>query len=196
MVATVSYTRRYGLFGTNVMLLFNGYSGEHYSLTYGKGKVDVNGDSYRGNSLIYIPTSDEMNTMLWADDTSKEAFNAYIESDKYLLSHRGQFAERNSHSLPFESHIDLHFGQSFYFDKTSSRRVELTLDIINLGNLLCRNWGLSYRTSNWTLSPITVDALEATENGYRPVYRFTGADYTMDDITSRWHMQLGVKVVF
>ena len=74
--------------------------------------------------------------------------------------------------------------------------MELTLDIINLGNLLCRNWGLSYRTSNWTLSPITVDALEATENGYRPVYRFTGADYTMDDIASRWHMQLGVKVVF
>lgn len=196
VVATVSYARRYGLFGTNVMLLFNGYSGEHYSLTYGKGKVDVNGDSYRGNSLIYIPTSNEMDTMLWADDTSKEAFNAYIESDKYLLSHRGQFAERNSHSLPFESHLDLHFGQSFYFDKTSSRHVELTLDIINLGNLLCRNWGLSYRTSNWTLSPITVDALEATENGYRPVYRFTGADYTMDDIASRWHMQLGVKVVF
>ena len=34
-----------------------------YSLTYAKGKVDVNGDSYRGNSLIYIPTEAEMGTM-------------------------------------------------------------------------------------------------------------------------------------
>ena len=134
--------------------------------------------------------------MLWADDSSAEAFNNYIEEDKYLRSHRGKFAERNSHSLPFESHLDLHIGQSFYFDKQSSRRVELTLDIINFGNLLSRNWGLTYRTSNWTLSPVTITELKASDDGYRPVYKFTGAQYTMNDVLSRWHMQLGLKVVF
>ena len=134
--------------------------------------------------------------MLWADDSSAEAFNDYIEADKYLRSHRGEFAERNSHSLPFESHLDLHIGQSFYFDKQSSRRVELTLDIINFGNLLSRNWGLTYRTSNWTLSPVTITELKASDDDYRPVYKFTGAQYTMNDVLSRWHMQLGLKVVF
>ena len=196
VVASLSYSRRYGLFGTNVMLLYNGYSGEHYSLTYAKGKVDVNGDSYRGNSLIYIPTETEMTTMLWADDTSAAAFNEYIKSDKYLLSHRGQFAERNSHSLPFVHRLDLHFAQSFYFDKRSDRRVELSLDVINFGNLLSRSWGLVHRTSNWTLSPVTVTELRETEGGYRPVYKFNGAEYTTDDINSRWHMQIGVRVVF
>ncbi|MBQ5710597.1 MAG: carboxypeptidase regulatory-like domain-containing protein [Alistipes sp.] len=196
VVASLAYTRRYGLFGTNVMLLYNGYSGEHYSLTYAKGKVDVNGDSYRGNSLIYIPTEAEMSTMLWADDTSAAAFNDYIAGDTYLSTHRGKFAERNSHSLPFVHRLDLHFAQSFYFSPSSSRRVELSLDVLNLTNLINRSWGLVYRTSNWTLSPVTVTELREVEGGYRPVYKFNGAAYTLDNIASRWHMQIGIKIVF
>lgn len=195
VIAALSYAPRYGKFGTNIMLLYSGHSGEHYSMTYARGKVDVNGDSYRGNSLIYIPTEAEMATMLWADEQSAAAFNSYIQGDKYLRSHRGKFAERNSHSLPFEHRLDLHVAQSFYFDK-SDRRIELSLDIINLGNLISRSWGLTHRTSNWTLSPVTVTELREVEGGYRPVYKFTGADYTVDDVMSRWHMQLGVKVVF
>lgn len=199
VVAEISYSNRYGrrdLFGTNVMLLYNGFSGEHYSLTYARGKVDENGDTYRGNSLIYIPTEAEMPTMLWADETSAAAFNDYIEGDKYLRTHRGKFAERNSHSLPFVHRLDLHIGQSFYFAKNDSRRVELTLDVINFGNLISRSWGLVHRTSNWALSPVTITELREVEGGYRPVYKFNGASYTVDDIASRWHMQLGVKVVF
>lgn len=196
IVASLSYARRYGLFGTNVMLLYNGYSGEHYSLTYARGKVDANGDTYRGNSLIYIPTEAEMSSMLWANDTSAAAFNDYIKADKYLRTHRGKFAERNSHSLPFVHRLDLHVAQSFYFSKTSSRRIELSLDVINLSNLISRSWGLVHRTSNWALSPVTITELQQVDGGYRPVYQFNGADYTMDDITSRWHMQLGLRVVF
>ena len=196
VVATISYSRRYGAFGTNLMLLYNGHSGDHYSLTYARGKVDENGDTYRGNSLIYIPTEAEMPTMLWADETSAAAFNDYIEGDKYLRSHRGRFAERNSHSLPFVHRLDLHIAQSFYFDKQSDRRVELSLDIINLSNLLNRGWGLVHRTSNWTLSPLVITELQAAGEDFRPVYKFTGAEYTTDNIASRWHMQLGVRVVF
>lgn len=196
VVASLSYSRRYGLFGTHLMLLYNGYSGEHYSLTYAKGKVDVNGDSYKGNSLIYIPTKAEMPTMLWADDTSEAAFNDYIESDRYLRTHRGKFAERNSQTLPFVHRLDLHVAQSFYFSKRSDRRIELSLDILNLSNLISRSWGLVHRTSNWSLSPVSVTELQEVEGGYRPVYKFNGAEPTIDDIASRWHMQIGVKVVF
>lgn len=196
VVAMVSYTRRYGLFGTTLTLVYDGHSGERYSMTYARGKVDENGDTYRGNTLIYIPTREEMARTLWADATSQEAFEEWIEADDYLRSHRGGFAERNSHLLPFEHRLDLHVAQSFYFDRRSSRRVELSLDIINLGNLLDRSWGASYRTSNWSLSPVTVTELQAVDGGYRPVYKFTGAAPTRDDILSRWHMQLGVRVVF
>lgn len=195
VVATISYSRTYGRFGTNVMLLYNGHSGEHYSLTYARGKVDANGDSYRGNSLIYIPTEKEMSTMLWADETSRAAFNDYIANDKYLSAHRGEFAERNSHSLPFVHRLDLHLTESFYFDSTG-RKLELSLDIINLSNLISRSWGMVHRTTNWTLSPVTITELRAEGNDYRPVYKFTGANYTVDNIASRWHMQIGLRIVF
>ena len=196
VVSSLSYSRRYGRYGTNVMLLYNGHSGEHYSLTYYKGGKDVNGDSYKGNSLIYIPTEAEMDSMSWADESSKESYNDYIKGDKYLNSHRGKFAERNSHSLPFEHRLDLHVAQSFYFDKSSQRRVELTWDVINLTNLLSRSWGMVYRTSNWTLTPLTVTELQSVEGGYRPVYKFTESNYTTDDVLSRWRMQIGIRVVF
>ena len=196
VVSSLSYSRRYGRYGTNITLLYNGHSGEHYSLTYYKGGKDANGDTYKGNSLIYIPTEEEMTTMLWADDTSAAAFNDYIKGDKYLNSHRGKFAERNSHSLPFVHRLDLHFAQAFYFDNSSQRRVEFTCDVINLSNLLCRSWGMVHRTSNWTLSPLTVTELQSVEGGYRPVYKFTEASYTTDNVLSRWRMQTGIRVVF
>ena len=196
VVSSLSYSRRYGRYGTNVMLLYNGHSGEHYSLTYYKGGKDVNGDSYKGNSLIYIPTEAEMESMLWADETSQQSYNDYIKGDKYLRTHRGKFAERNSHSLPFEHRLDLHIAQAFYFDHSSQRRVEFTCDVINLTNLLSRSWGLVHRTSNWTLSPLTVTELQSVEGGYRPVYKFTESNYTTDDVLSRWRMQIGIRVVF
>ena len=196
VVSSLSYSRRYGHHGTNVMLLYNGHSGEHYSLTYYKGGKDVNGDSYKGNSLIYIPTEAEMESMLWADETSQQRYNDYIKGDKYLRTHRGKFAERNSHSLPFEHRLDLHIAQAFYFDHSNQRRVELTWDVINLTNLLSRSWGLVHRTSNWTLSPLTVTELQSVDGGYRPVYKFTESNYTTDDVLSRWRMQIGVRVVF
>lgn len=197
VVASIAYSRTYGRFGTNIMLLYNGHSGEHYSLSYARGKVDANGDTYRGNSLIYIPTEAEMSTMLWADDTSAAEFNDYIKQDKYLQSHRGKFAERNSHSLPFVHRLDLHIAQSLYLDNSGrGRRLELSLDIINLSNLLSRSWGMVHSTSNWTLSPLTITELRAEGADYRPVYKFTGANYTINDIASRWHMQLGLRIVF
>lgn len=196
VVAMVSYSRRYGLFGTTLTLVYDGHSGERYSMTYARGRIDENGDTYRGNTLMYIPTREEMARTLWADATSQQAFEEYIEADDYLRSHRGGFAERNSHLLPFEHRLDLHVAQSFYFNRRDSRRVELSLDIVNLGNLIDRSWGASYRTSNWSLSPVTVTALQAVDGGYRPVYKFTGAAPTRDDILSRWHMQLGLRVVF
>lgn len=196
VVASISYNRRYGKHGTNIMLLYNGHSGEHYSLIYNKSGVDANGDTAKGNSLIYIPTEAEMERLKWADDTSKDAFNSYIQADKYLSANRGKFAERNSHSLPFVHRLDLHVAQAFYFDTKSDRRVEATLDVINLTNLLCRSWGMVHRTSNWALAPITVTELTHVDGGYVPTYKFNGANYTTDDILSRWHIQIGVRVIF
>ena len=61
-----------------------------YSLTYYKNSVDVNGDSARGNSTLYIPTTDELAKMDFENESQRADFNAYIEGNRYLRTHRGE----------------------------------------------------------------------------------------------------------
>ena len=202
ITASLSYrTPRYGkVFGTTISLLYQGYSGMRYSLTYASTS-DANNDGSYGNTTIYVPTAEELQAMTFENEEHRKAFGDYIASTPALARSRGKFLDRNAMQTPFEHHLDLHIAQSFYFKKgnsisTRDQRVELTLDVINLSNLICRSWGMSYRVSNWALSPVTVTELREVEGGYRPVYKFNGANYTVNDLASRWHMQLGIRVVF
>ncbi|MBP3482477.1 MAG: TonB-dependent receptor [Alistipes sp.] len=197
LTAQVSYSRRYAkYFGSTLSLVYQMYSGARYSLCYGEN-VDLNGDGYSGNTLMYIPTKGELEKMSFADETSKEAWNDFIEKDAYLRSHRGRYSERNVFQTPMEHRLDLHFAQDFYFGAKTERKLQITLDIMNMGNMFDRDWGAYYSVSNSKLTPVRITALTDDGDGNKtPVYQFTGADYTRNDILSRWHMQLGVRVVF
>lgn len=187
-----SYHKRYAsLFDVTVGLVYQMISGQRYSLCFGEGR-DINGDGVYGSTLMYIPTQEEMQTMRFADDESCALWNDFIESDSYLRSHRGSFAERNAMQTPMEHRLDLHFAHGFYFGRDSRRKVELSLDIMNFGNLLCREWGAYYNVSGWRQQPVKIEGLEDGE----PVYRFTTAQLTPDNILSRWHMQLGARIIF
>ena len=168
-----------------------------YSLTYYKNSVDVNGDSARGNSTLYIPTTDELAKMDFENESQRADFNAYIEGNRYLRTHRGEYSPRNVMQAPFEHHVDLHVAQDFYFGRNTERKVQITLDVMNLGNLLCRNWGACYLLNDWKLSPMEVYALNDDGAGNKtPRYRWLGAELTKNDLLSRWRMQLGVRIVF
>ena len=196
--ASISYSKRYGgLFGTTVSLIYQGYSGMRYSLTCYKNGIDVNGDSARGNSTLYIPTREELALMDFENEEQRAALDAYIEGNSYLRSHRGAYSPRNAMQAPFEHHLDLHFAQDFYFGRNSERKVQLTLDVMNLGNLLCRDWGAYYFLDDWKLSPVEVYALTDDGAGNKtPRYRWLGAELSKNDLFSRWRMQVGVRVIF
>ena len=70
--------------------------------------------------------------------------------------------------------------------------MELSLDVMNFGNLLCRHWGAYYNVSGWRMQPVTIAAVE---NG-APVYRYTDAKISPSDLLSRWHMHIGARIVF
>ncbi len=197
LTAQISYSRRYAkYFGSTISLVYQMYSGQRYSLCYAEN-VDLNGDSFFGTTLMYIPTEAELEKMSFADDTSKDKWNAFIEGDSYLRSHRGQYSQRNALQTPMEHRLDLHFAQDFYFGQKCMRKVQVSLDIINFGNLLCRDWGAYYSVSSSKLSPVKITSLTDDGQGNKtPVYQFSGASYGKDDVLSRWHMQLGVRVVF
>lgn len=193
----LAYSKRYGrVFGTSAAIVYRLTSGQPYSLCYAETS-DLNGDLVMNNTLLYIPTENELQRMTFADGDSRQKFADFINSDTYLRTHRGQFSERNALRTPTEHRLDMHIAQDFYFGAHTSRKVQITLDIINFGNIIARDWGASYTVSNSRLTPVRITALADDGKGNKtPVYQFTGAEYTKNNLLSRWHMQLGVKVVF
>jgi hypothetical protein len=197
VTASLSYSKRYGkVLGTTISLLYQGYSGMRYSLTYA-GKVDANNDTRTGNTTIYIPTESELNAMEFVREADRQAFGRFIASTPALRRSRGEFLARNAMQTPFEHHLDLHIAQDIYFSPTTSRKVQISLDVINLGSLISKDWGASYYTSNYRISPVEIDSITTDANGNRtPKYRFVGGMVSKNDLLSRWRMQVGVRVVF
>ncbi len=197
VTASLSYTKRYGkVLGTTISLLYQGYSGMRYSLTYASTS-DANNDGSYGNTTIYVPTDAELQAMEFENETHRKAFGDYIESEPALRHSRGKFLERNALQTPFEHHFDLHIAQDFYFSAESSRKVQVSLDVINLGSLLSKDWGASYYTSKYKISPVEIcDYATDSEGNRTPKYRFVGGTVSRNDLLSRWRMQVGVRVVF
>ena len=167
-----------------------------YSLTYAPSS-DVNGDGYYGNSTIYVPTQSELAAMHFESEEQRTAFGEFIDSESALRNSRGGYLPRNAMQAPFEHHIDLHIAQDFYFGDKSHRKVQLTLDVMNIGNLLCRDWGAYYYVSNWRLSPVEVIGSTTDSEGNKVAkYRYVGSKISKNDLLSRWRMQVGVRVVF
>ncbi len=182
--------------GTHISLLYQGYSGMRYSLTYASTE-DANNDGSYGNTTLYIPTEQELQRMNFESEEQRNAFGDYITSAPALSRSRGQFLARNAMQTPFEHHLDLHIAQDIFFGANSSRKVQISLDIINLGSLLSKSWGASYYLSNYRLSPVEIYKFTTNASGDRtPHYRFVGGEVSQNDLLSRWRMQVGVRVVF
>lgn len=191
-----------GMLNTEIGLTYNGSNGMRYCLTMsentaGDNKKSFNGDGRTGHTLLYIPTDAEADMMNWKSDDDKTKFLAWAQSDDYAKNHRGQYAERFGSIAPWENHFDFHLGENFYYNKKGGK-IALSLDITNVANLLNKNWG-HYYTSTTTISPLKVESVtvdSATGNRVG-TFSYTGNDApTKNNIYSRWHMQLGLKVTF
>ena len=130
-------------------------------------------------------------------DEQRAKFEDFIVHDSYAKNHRGQYAERNSNLAPFEHQIDLHVSQSIFYLKERGSKVMLTFDVLNFANMLNKKWGAHWGNVN-SVTPLNNTAL-VNKGGGIYVARYTWNGYTeptKTDISSRWHAQVGVKVVF
>ena len=199
VMAVVSYTSpKYArIMQTTVSLTYEGSSGQRFSYTY-KDDVDFNGDdgTGNGNSLLYVPTVEQISMMNWASPSDALKFENQIRSDKYLSSRRGQWTERFGGIQPFEHHFDLHIAQDFYYDSKNGRKIQAIVDFMNISNLLNRNWGLSY-SQTLTRSPLVVSSLTKDADGnMTPTYRYNSNDNYIADFSSRWRCQIGLRLTF
>lgn len=187
-----------GLMSTSFSIIYNGTSGGRYCLTMNE-KSDYNGDGYRGNSLLYIPTKDELALMNFKTDEDRQKFGEWIEADKYAKNHRGEYAVRNSNRTPWENEVNLHFGQSFYAKNIG--KLEFTVDITNFANMLNKKWGTQYGNA-YNVSPITVDAVSTAAGAdgkvvTTPTYSYNAnSNPNAAPVLSRWHCQVGLRLTF
>ena len=94
---------------------------------------------------------------------------------------------------PFFHKFDLHFAQDFFLNVGGRRHtLQLNADIINIGNLLSRGWGMEPRVRYNSISPLTYDKAKKE-------YTFSSSTphpWTYSDINSRWRAQVGIKYTF
>lgn len=195
-----------GLMSTEVGLTYNGSSGYRYSLVMNES-ADFNGDGQRGNSLLYIPTKEEVRTMDFTDHKGKalspEALMAarqnvenWIMGDSYASEHRGQIAERNSNLSPWENEINLHLAQNFHLPKQYGK-LQLSFDVMNFANMLNKNWGATYGNV-YSIAPLGVSKVSTKDKVSTAQFFDNTQNATIrpSDIFSRWHMQVGLRYTF
>ena len=197
-IASASWTQKWrGLegFDTHISLFYEGYSAGGYSFFYDN---DLNRDGV-ANDLIYIPN--KPTELQWASADDMIAFWKFVNQDKYLRSHKGQYAEAYSARSPWLHQFDLRIAQdvALKIGKTL-HRLEFSADIMNIGNMLNQNWGIPHilECNNGKILKCTnVESLSST---VAPVYQFSGnSDHTFTHSGSFyncWQLQFGVRYLF
>lgn len=198
---------------TTLALTYTGQSVGNFSYVYGG---NPNNDGISNNDLIYVPRNQNeiLLTTTNAQDTRTaqqiwDQLNAYIEQDPYLRKRRGQYAERNGAFLPWQNLLNFRLLQDFYVTAGQRRHtVQLTVDVVNLLNLINSNLGLAQTNNRVNLLNFvgyeTPNTNTAATTG-RPIYTFTEASpgtaltssYTNNlTLSSRWQLQLGLRYIF
>ena len=214
--ASVYYHANYGSkkeWQTTVGLIYQGRSGSPYTLYY---YGDVNEDGANGNDLFFIPTDAQIDKMRFdetdfsanaltkavfgegftapklTEDMQRQLMKYWIGNDSYMKKHRGEFYKRYADNLAFEHHFDVHLAQKYSFKVGGQMNsLELSFDIINVGNLLNKDWGHTHGDG----FGVYYNPVNYQKNGH---YQFTGGYATRDysDYYSRWRGQVGLRYTF
>ncbi|MDX2245678.1 MAG: TonB-dependent receptor [Bacteroidia bacterium] len=179
---------------TTVSLFFQYAQGGRFSYTY---SGDINADASGLNDLIYIPTQAEIGQMNFAGSSAEQqraALEAFISQDEYLSANRGEYAEKYAILSPWYNNWDLRVLQDIGFNAGKKvHKIQISLDVLNIGNLVNSNWGVRQ-------IPVNTQPIGVSVAGGVPTYSFDTAldqSFTNDfSLLSRWQAQLGLRYIF
>lgn len=200
VIASASYSIPYAKnsMATQVSLFYSGSSPYGNSYCYTN---DMNGDGI-SNDLMYIPANES--EIQFKDAADADAFWAFVNQDKYLKNHKGEYAEAYGARAPWVHTFDFRITQDFKVKvgKTTNK-LQLSLDVMNIGNLLNSKWGVRQSNSVSNNSRILkYEGVDATNTPIFSLYRDKqGAaptqSYTYNKNYSEcWKLQVGVRYVF
>lgn len=215
LVATLSYRKEYFKhFATTFSMFYQGAIDGRFSYVYG---ADFNRDGVTGNDLIYIPKdarntseitfvpSAAINGVVYSAAQQGQLFEDYINQDKYLKAHRGQFAERNGAQLPWRNQVDIKVLQDVFTNIGKNRNTfQVSFDIFNVGNLINPDWG-KVKTINANSILVPQNQASLVPGGaVVPTFRLATSQgqivtRTFRDnlsVASTYYMQLGLRYLF
>jgi hypothetical protein len=180
-------------FRSSASFFYVGQQGRPFDLRYGS---DANGDSASGNDLLYIPSSSSQ--VLWTNGTY-DNFTTWLSQFPGAGDYAGKIMSRNALRAPWSNQVD--FRYTVVVETPRKTRVELTADVINLLNLLKKDWGWQW----WGPFPSTGGAVSYSIDAATGLPRYSitplttskyGGVLTRDDLRSRWQAQFGVRFRF
>ncbi|MEZ4911119.1 MAG: carboxypeptidase regulatory-like domain-containing protein [Saprospiraceae bacterium] len=209
VVGAISYKIEYlKSLATSISLFYDGANTGRFSYRYSS---DFNGDGINAD-LIYIPASpneiaftdiknSSTGAVIFTAQEQSDAFFKYVDQDAYLSKNKGSYAERNGALLPWRNRFDLRVLQDIFTNINNKKHtLQLSLDILNVGNLLNSNWGILQYTnySNGAILKPTVASdgtatfqLNTVSNKF-PTTTFSNLLST----ATTWGMQVGLRYIF
>lgn len=182
--------------GTSISTFFEYAQGARYNYIYGG---DLNNDGSPINDLLYIPTASEIGQMTFSGTGQAEAFEAFIRQDDYLNGRRGQYAERYGALSPWRGKWDVKVLQDIKFGNKNT--LQLSLDVLNVGNLLSSDWGIVQIPTNQQVLGVSLPRDgDGAVISFDPTYSFdpnlTDTFSFDSSLLSRWQAQFGVRYIF
>lgn len=220
LVASLSYRFEYlKSMATSVSVLYEGSSQGRFSYVYSSNIVR---DGAGSNNLIYVPKDASEITFVdqtvpykdpngttinyfWSAAAQSASFFSYVDQDKYLKSRKGQYAERNGALLPWRNNFDAKIMQEFFVKAGGKRNtIQVSLDILNVANLINCNWGIAdyYNQNNILVN--TNNSSVVAGGTVKPTFRLNPYNNAMLRNTTRenigygstYSMQIGIRYIF
>ena len=180
--------------GLHLNLYYNGYSPAGYNYITAN---DMNGDGNNADLMYIYPSGAEVgfvdHTYTWKENdelktqsiTAAEqiaAYDKFLEQDKYMSAHKGQYAEAYSARSPFVHRFDFRIAEDFCFKIGNTKHnFQLSATIENIGNMINSKWGVQkwscYQTASdtYNITPLSFDYVAYKETG-KPAFYMTAVD--------------------
>ncbi len=134
----------------------------------------------------------------------KMHFFKFIEQDKYLKSHKGEYAEAYAARAPWVHTFDLRLAQDFSIKAgNTTHTLQFTFDFLNFGNLINSEWGVEKNMFSANNGQIL--KYEGKDAGNVPSFSMVKDDdgnylsesySTYYNYNQCWQLQLGIRYIF
>ena len=183
---------------SNFSLFYSGYSAGGYSFMYTN---DMNGDGVT-NDLMYIPKAKDEIKFTSPEDA--DAFWKFVNQDPYLKKHKGEYAEAYAARAPWVHRFDFRWSRDFSVKiGRTQNTLQLSLDILNVGNLLNSKWGVNKNMSVANGGRIlTYAGRDENNTPVFSMYKNSNKEYPTESFTRNlnysecWKLQIGLRYIF